>query len=182
MLKNRIGIEQRPAIVDKRSRIGDWEGDTVIGHAHQGVLVTLVERKSRYTLACQLESRHSSKVTPAIIALLRPHKAHCKTLTFDNGKEFAEHEFIAQCLKVKVYFAHPYCSWERGLNENHNGLLRQFFPKKTNLLKVSQDEVNDAVYRLNHRPRKCLSYRTPHEIFYGLKMTPLKLPTDALCS
>jgi IS30 family transposase len=182
VLKNRIGIEQRPAVVDKRSRIGDWEGDTVIGKGHQGVLVTLVERKSRYTLACQLDSRHSTKVTPAIIALLRPHKAQCKTLTFDNGKEFAEHEFIAQCLQAKVYFAHPYCSWERGLNENHNGLLRQFFPKQTNLLKVSQDEVNEAVYRLNHRPRKCLGYRTPHEVFYRLKMTPLKLPTDALCS
>ena len=182
VLKNRIGIEQRPAVVDKRSRIGDWEGDTVIGEGHQGVLVTLVERKSRYTLACQLSSRHSRLVTAAVIELLRPHKAQCKTLTFDNGKEFAEHEFIARCLQAKVYFAHPYCSWERGLNENHNGLLRQFFPKKTNLLKVSQDEVNEAVYRLNHRPRKCLGYRTPHEVFYRLKMTPIKLPTDALCT
>jgi IS30 family transposase len=182
VLKNRIGIEQRPAVVEQRSRMGDWEGDTVIGKGHQGVLVTLVERKSRYTLACQLDSRHSTKVTQAIIALLRPHRKDCKTLTFDNGKEFAEHEFIATCLKAKVYFAHPYCSWERGLNENHNGLLRQFFPKETNLLKVSQDEVNDAVYRLNHRPRKCLGYRTPHEVFYRLKTLALKLPTDALCS
>lgn len=182
VLKNRIGIEQRAAVVQQRSRIGDWEGDTVIGKGHQGVLVTLVERKSRYTLACQLDSRHSTKVTQAIIALLRPHRKDCKTLTFDNGKEFAEHEFIAKCLKAKVYFAHPYCSWERGLNENHNGLLRQFFPKESNLLKVSQDQVNDAVYSLNHRPRKCLGYRTPHEVFYRSKMIPLKLPTDALCS
>ena len=181
VLKNRIGIEQRPVVVDERRRIGDWEGDTVIGQGHQGVLVTLVERKSRYTLACRLGSRHSTKVTAAVIELLRPHKAQCKTLTFDNGKEFAEHEFIAKCLDAKVYFAHPYCSWERGLNENHNGLLRQFFPKSTNLLKVSQDEVNDAVYHLNHRPRKCLGYRTPHEVFYRLKMTPLKLSTYALC-
>jgi IS30 family transposase len=181
-LKNRISIEQRPAVVDKRSRIGDWEGDTVIGKGHQGVLVTLVERKSRYTLAAQLDSRHSAGVAQAIIDLLRPHRKQCKTLTFDNGKEFAEHEFIAQCLQAKVYFAHPYCSWERGLNENHNGLLRQFFPKKTNLLKVTQDQVNDAVYCLNQRPRKCLGYRTPHEVFYALEMRPLKLPTDALCS
>jgi transposase, IS30 family len=181
-LKNRVSIEHRPAVVDKRSRIGDWEGDTVIGKGHQGVLVTLVERKSRYTLAARLDSRHSNKVTQAIIELLRPHKLQCKTLTFDNGKEFAEHEFIAKCLNAKVYFAHPYCSWERGLNENHNGLLRQFFPKETNLLRVTQDEVNEAVYRLNHRPRKCLGYRTPHEVFYGLEMRPLKLPTDALCS
>ena len=181
-LKNRTCIEQRPAVVDRRSRIGDWEGDTVIGQGHKGVLVTLVERKSRYTLAAPLDSRHSAGVTHAVIELLRPHKAQCKTLTFDNGKEFAEHQFIAQCLRVKVYFAHPYCSWERGLNENHNGLLRQFFPKKTNLLKVTQDQVNDAVYRLNHRPRKCLGYRTPHEVFYGLEMCPIKLPNDALCS
>ena len=80
-----------------------------------------------------------------------------------------------------MYFAHPYCSWERGLNENHNGLLRQFFPKSTNLLKVSRDEVNDAVYNLNHRPRKCLGYRTPHKVFHRFTMTPLKLPFDALC-
>ena len=182
ILRNRIGIEQRPSIVDRRSRIGDWEGDTVIGKGHQGILVTLVERKSRYTLACQLNSRHSPGVTQAVIDLLRPHKRKCKTLTFDNGKEFAQHEFIAHCLDAKVYFAHPYCSWERGLNENHNGLLRQYFPKKSSLLAVSQDDVNEAVYRLNHRPRKCLGYRTPHEVFYGLRMLPIKLPTDALCS
>jgi IS30 family transposase len=181
-LKNRVSIEQRPAVVDKRSRIGDWEGDTVIGKAHKGVLVTLVERKSRYTLACHLKSRHSALVSEAVIELLRPHKRYCKTLTFDNGKEFADHEFMARCLGAKVYFAHPYCSWERGLNENHNGLLRQFFPKKSSLLKVTQDEVNDAVYNLNHRPRKCLGYRTPHEVFYGFNIQPIKLPSDALCS
>lgn len=182
VLANRTGIEQRPAVVEQRSRIGDWEGDTVIGRNHKGVLLTLVERKSRYTLACQLNSRHGEGVSEAVIALLRPHKSRCRTLTFDNGKEFAQHAFIAQCLRAKVYFAHPYCSWERGLNENHNGLLRQYFPKKTNLLKVSQHEVNDAVYLLNHRPRKCLGYRTPHEVFYGLKMRPITLSFVALCS
>jgi IS30 family transposase len=126
--------------------------------------------------------RNCMRVTQAIIALLGPQRKDCKTLTFDNGKECAEHEFIAQCLTAKVCFAHPYCSWELGLNENHNALLRQFFPKQTNLLKVSQDQVNDAVYSLNHRPRKCLGYRTPHEVFYRSKMLPLKIPTDALCS
>ena len=181
VLKNRVGIEHRPAVVDKRRRIGDWEGDTVIGKGHQGVLVTLAERKSRYTLARVLPSRHSTNVSQAVIELLRPHKAQCKTLTFDNGKEFAEHEFIAKALQANVYFAHPYCSWERGLNENHNGLLRQFFPKGRSLLKVDQMEVDEAIYKLNHRPRKCLGYRTPHEVFYGLKMRPIKLPSDALC-
>ena len=181
-LKRRVSIEQRPQVVDQRSRIGDWEGDTVISKGRQGVLVTLVERKSRYTLAARLDSRHSAKVTQTIIGLLRPHKVQCKTLTFDNGKEFAEHEFIAKCINANVYFARPYCSWERRLNENHNGLLRQFFPKSTDLLKVTDEAVNEAVYKLNHRPRKCLGYLTPHEVFYGLEMSPLKLPTDALCS
>lgn len=172
-LKNRVSIEQRPAIVEQRSRIGDWEGDTVVGKGYQGVLVTLVERKSRYTVARQLDSRHSAGVSEAVIELLRAHRGQCETITFDNGKEFAQHAFIADSLGADVYFAHPYHSWERGLNENTNGLLRQYFPKSTNLRKVSQHEVDDAVYRLNHRPRKCLNYRTPHEVFKGLEMRPL---------
>jgi len=182
VLKNRVGIEQRPAVVQTRSRIGDWEGDTVIGQGRKGALVTLVERKSRYTLAYPLRSKHSAGVTQAIVDLLRPHRAACKTLTFDNGKEFAEHAFIASCLRARVYFAHPYCSWERGLNENTNGLLRQFFPKKRSLLKVSQHQVNHAVHLLNHRPRKCLGYRTPHEVFYNLPVSPLTLHSVALCT
>lgn len=182
VLKNRVGIEHRPAVVDSKKRIGDWEGDTVIGGGHKGVLVTLVERKSRYTLAYPLRSKHSVGVTQAIVDLLRPHKEACKTLTFDNGKEFAEHEFIASCLKTKVYFARPYCSWQRGLNENTNGLLRQFFPKKRSLLKVTKAQVDEAVYLLNHRPRKCLGYRTPHEVFYNLPVRPLTLHSVALCT
>ena len=182
VLKDRVGIEQRPAVVQARSRIGDWEGDTVMGSAHKGVLVTLVERKSRYTLAAPLRSKHSAGVTQAIVDLLRPHRAVCKTLTFDNGKEFSEHGFIGRCLQARVYFARPYCSWQRGTNENTNGLLRQFFPKHSSLLKVSQHQVNDAVYLLNHRPRKCLGYRTPHEVFYNLPVTPLTLLSVALCT
>jgi len=182
VLKNRVGIEHRPAVVDSKERIGDWEGDTVIGGGRKGVLVTLVERKSRYTLAHPLRSKHSAGVTQAIVDLLRPHRQACKTLTFDNGKEFAEHEFIADCLKAKVYFARPYCSWQRGLNENTNGLLRQYFPKKHSLLKVTKAQVDEAVYLLNHRPRKCLGYRTPHEVFYNLPVRPLTLHAVALCT
>lgn len=174
-LKNCRRISERPKVVDKRSRIADWEGDTVIGRGHQGVLVTLVERKSRYTLAAPLPRRTSAEVGQAVIDLLRPHKGRSKTITFDNGKEFAEHAFMEKCLKAKVYFAHPYCSWERGLNENHNGLLRQYFPKKMSLAGVTQIEVDGAVYALNHRPRRCLGYRTPHEVFYGVKVAPLTL-------
>jgi transposase, IS30 family len=181
-LVGRVSIEQRPAVVDRKTRMGDWEGDTVIGKGHQGVLVTLVERKSRYTLARRVHSKHAQPVGGAIIEMLRPHKAYCHTMTFDNGKEFADHALIAHRLDAKVYFAHPYCSWERGLNENTNGLLRQYFPKDTNLKLVTDEQVDDAVNALNHRPRKCLGWKTPHEVFFGLKMKPIKLLSDALCA
>ena len=167
-LKNRVCIEQRPAIVQARSRIGDWEGDTVIGHGNTGVLVTLVERCSRYTLVRHLPNREAAPVSAAILEMLRPHKVQCLTLTFDNGKEFADHVFFGNCLDAEVFFAHPYHSWERGTNENTNGLLRQFFPKRMSFASVRCVDVDDAAYKLNHRPRKCLGYRTPHEVFFDL--------------
>jgi len=172
-LKNRVCIDQRPAVVQARSRIGDWEGDTVVGRGHTGVLLTLVERRSRYTLMRSLPNREAAPVSAAILELLRPHKAQCLTLTFDNGKEFADHVFFGKCLEADVFFAHPYHSWERGTNENTNGLVRQFFPKPMSFLHLSATDVNDAAYRLNHRPRKCLGYKTPHEVFYDLPMRPL---------
>jgi IS30 family transposase len=167
-LKNRVCIEQRPAIVQSRQRIGDWEGDTVIGRGNTGVLVTLVERYSRYTLVSSLPNREAAPVSAAILQMLRPHKAQCLTMTFDNGKEFADHVFFGTCLEADVYFAHPYHSWERGTNENTNGLLRQYFPKYMSFSNLSANDVDDAAYRLNHRPRKCLRYRTPHEVFFDL--------------
>ena len=172
-LKGRICIEQRPAIVELRQRIGDWEGDTVVGRGHTGVLVTLVDRCSRYTLVRHLPNREAAPVSAAILEMLRPHKAQCLTLTFDNGKEFADHAFFGNCLEAQVFFAHPYHSWERGTNENTNGLLRQFFPKAMSFESLCAQDVDDAAYRLNHRPRKCLGYRTPHEVFYNLPMRPL---------
>ena len=181
-LSGRVCIEQRPAVVQAKSRIGDWEGDTVIGKGHKGAIVTLAERKSRYTLAWQVDFKQSSLVGQAVIEMLRPHKASCHTVTFDNGKEFADHAFIGQCLDADIYFAHPYRSWERGLNENTNGLLRQYFPKNTNLQTITQEEVNEALYKLNHRPRKCLGYRTPHEVFFGLETQPITPSIGALCT
>ena len=172
-LSNRLCIEQRPAIVQTRQRIGDWEGDTVIGHGNTGVLVTLVERCSRYTLVRHLPNREAAPVSGAILEMLRPHKAQCLTMTFDNGKEFADHVFFGQCLGAEVFFAHPYRSWERGTNENTNGLLRQFFPKRMSFANLCPVDVDDAAYRLNHRPRKCLGYRTPHEVFYDQPMHSL---------
>lgn len=175
-IKNRVGIDERPAIVEQKSRIGDWEGDTVIGKSHRGALVTLAERKSRYILAAQVPDKHASGVTAAVTRLLRPHKGKCYTMTFDNGKEFAEHETIAAELDADVYFAHPYHSWERGLNENSNGLLRQYFPKGMELVEVTQEQVQWAVDRLNHRPRKVLGFRTPFEVFFGKTVRYTKSP------
>ena len=176
IIKNRIDIDERPEIVDQKIRIGDWEGDTVIGKNHRGALVTLAERKSRYMLAAQVPGKQASGVTAAVTQLLRPHKDKCHTMTFDNGKEFAEHETIAAELDADVYFAHPYHSWERGLNENSNGLLRQYFPKGMELVKVTQEQVQWAVDRLNHRPRKVLGFRTPFEVFFGKTVRYTKSP------
>ena len=175
-LKNRVSIDERPKIVDEKTRIGDWEGDTVIGKNHKGGLVTLAERKSRYVLAGHIPTKHADGITAVITGLLAPYKDRCHTITFDNGKEFAEHEKVATELKADIYFAHPYHSWERGLNENSNGLLRQYFPKGMELTNITEEQVLAAVEKLNHRPRKVLGYRTPHEVFFGVEIRYTKQP------
>lgn len=165
IIPNRVSIDERPAIVDQRTRIGDWEGDTIIGANHRGVCVTLVERVSKLTLIKKLKTKESDKVEDAIVSLLYPYRDTLKTLTVDNGKEFANHESIAKKLKVDVYFAHPYCSWERGLNENTNGLIRQYFKKKMNFDSITASDTTLVMERLNDRPRKGLGYKTPNEVF-----------------
>lgn len=162
----RVGIAERPAIVDEKSRIGDWEIDTVIGKNHQGALVTLVDRKSKFTLIKKVDSKHAEGVTTATIALLTNYQNKVLTITSDNGKEFAGHEAISQALNAPVYFANPYCSWERGLNENTNGLIRQYFPKGSSFEDITDEQVDKVMHRLNHRPRKGLDYRTPHSVFF----------------
>jgi len=163
-IKNRISIDDRSQVVDDKSRIGDWEIDTVIGKGHSGALVTIVERVTKFTVSAQVNSKSAADVTQATIALLRPFKDVVHTITADNGKEFAYHEKISEALTADVYFAHPYSSWERGLNENTNGLLRQYFPKDTDLKTVKQQEVRRAVNRLNSRPRKGLDFKTPRQL------------------
>lgn len=162
-IKNRRCIEERPAIVEQRDRLGDWEIDTVIGKGHQGALVTIVERATQKLLCASVPRKTSEAVTQATIKLLKPYKDVVHTITADNGKEFSGHEKIAKALDTDVYFAHPYSSWERALNENTNGLLRQYFPKASNLKTVSENDVQAAVERLNNRPRKTLIYRTPNQ-------------------
>jgi transposase, IS30 family len=163
-IKNRVSIDDRPSIVDDKSRIGDWEIDTVIGKGHSGALVTIVERVTKFTVSAQVNSKSADDVTRATIKLLKPFQDIVHTITADNGKEFAYHEKISKELETDFYFAHPYHSWERGLNENTNGLLRQYFPKSTDLKKVTQAEVIRAVKRLNNRPRKKLGFKTPSQL------------------
>ena len=165
-IPNQVSIELRPAIVDSRKRFGDWEADLVIGANHRQALVTLNERKSRYSLIAQVPTKAADIVSDAMISLLKPYAACVHTLTTDNGKEFAEHERIARTLDASFFFAHPYASWERGANENMNGLIRQFFPKKLRFNSITPQQVVFAMHRLNHRPRKCLGFRTPHEVFF----------------
>jgi IS30 family transposase len=164
-IPNRVSITQRPQTVEKKARMGDWECDTVIGKDRKSVLVTVVDRASLYTVCSRVLSRSARVVCDAIIRLLRPFKARVKTLTFDNGSEFVKHEAIAHALEATTYFAHPYSSWERGINENTNGLLRQFFPKQTDFRAVSWQQVQKAVDHLNNRPRKTRGYRTPNQLF-----------------
>ncbi|WP_340619058.1 IS30 family transposase [Xenorhabdus entomophaga] len=174
-IKNRISIEKRPKIVDKRQRIGDWEGDTIIGKEHKSALLTLVERKTLFTVIIKLENKTAEAVVKAITRNLSLLKQKVKTITFDNGLEFAEHEMISKNLDAKIYFAHPYSPWERGINENTNGLIREYFPKGTDFNKVSELEINLAANSLNKRPRKTRGYNTPDELFKGTKTHLLRL-------
>jgi len=164
-IQNQESIEQRPAIVDQLKRFGDWEGDLVIGANHQQALVTLNERKSRFSLIGKVDRKTAESVSDMIISLLTPFSEFVHTLTTDNGKEFAQHERIAESLNSNHYFAHPYCSWERGANENMNGLIRQFFPKKMRFESISSNDISWAMNNLNHRPRKCLGFKTPNQVF-----------------
>jgi len=167
-IPNRTDIDERPDAANNRERVGDWEADTMIGKNHKGAFVTLDERKSKLRLALPVASKRAHEVTDAINILLKPVKSFVETITFDNGKEFALHEKIAKENKCDTYFAKPYHSWERGQNENANGLLRQYFPKSMELINVTAKQLFDAVHKLNSRPRKCLGFKTPYEVFEEL--------------
>ncbi len=174
-MRNRVSIDERPSVVDEQSRVGDFELDTIVGKAHKMALVTVVDRKSLYTLIDKVETRDATSVRIALNGLLQPYKDNCHTVTADNGSEFAEHLKVKEHLECDFYFAHPYCSWERGINENTNGLIRQYFRKGTSFKRITQDMLEFVMDRLNHRPRKKLGYKTPHEVFHeNLKDTSTK--------
>lgn len=174
-IAGRRSISSRPAVVLQKRRIGDWEADTIIGQNHQQAIVSVVERKSKLTLLKRVTHRTSEAVEQALSELLKPLQKRCHTITSDNGKEFANHQAIASNLQADFYFAHPYASWERGLNENTNGLVRQYFPKKSSFSKITERDVQQVMDRLNNRPRKTLGYKTPNQVFF--KQKPIALTT-----
>jgi transposase, IS30 family len=150
--------------VEQKTRIGDWEGDTIIGVKHQGAIVSYVDRCSKFTVLKKVERKTAELVTKATIEQFGQKSLPVHTITYDNGKEFSDHGAISVALNASCYFAKPYHSWERGLNEHTNGLVRQYLPKSTDFRQVSDQTVQIIAEKLNHRPRKSLHYRTPIEV------------------
>ncbi len=166
---DRVSIHQRPSVVVDRHRTGDWEGDTIQGKPGSGCVATLVERKSRYLVAAKLEDKKAATLTEKCVKAFGPIPRRMRqTLTLDNGSEFANFKELEKKTRLAVYFADPYAAWQRGVNENTNGLLRQYFQKGIDFRKADEETVAEAVRRLNNRARKCLGYRTPHEVFWSV--------------
>ena len=174
-IKERVSIDNRPKIVAEKRRFGDWESDTVEGAKSKGGLATHVERKSRFLVVGKLIDKCSDTyMTATIKEFKRIEPSLIKTFTVDNGSEFAHFKKLEKATNSKVYFADPYSPWQRGLNENTNGLLRRYFPKGCNFHKISDSIIQEAVDKLNHRPRKCLKFRTPYEVFYKTTCVALR--------
>jgi len=169
LIPHRIDIDDRPAIVDENSEVGHWEGDTVYGQ--DGYFVTLVERVSKMLLTMKVKNKTKKIVSLAIRKLLKPYKEICKTITFDNGGEFADHRAVAKALTCKIYFAKPYQSWQRGLNENTNGLLRRYYPKGMKIGGLSKQQIEQVQFLINMRPRKALDYLSPYEFLAGKRVS-----------
>ncbi len=167
-IPNRVSIEQRPALVEQRARIGDWELDTVYGKNNTAVMLTMVERATRFVYIDILPNRKSPAVSEALIRNLTAVKDRVHTLTSDNGTEFAAHEAVSDALQADFYFAHPCASWERGTNENTNGLIRQYFPKSYDLSTIRILQLAHGVNQINNRPRKCLGMKTPNQALFGI--------------
>ena len=170
-IPDRVDISERPAIVEDKSRIGDWEGDTVISAVSKTAILTLVDRHSKFTRIKKLGRKTAGNVALATKERLFSLPHPVLTITYDNGMEFAAHKETAADLKSSSYFATPYHSWERGLNEHTNGLIRQYLPKKIDFKAVTDEEIQVIENKLNHRPRKVLEFKTPFEVFFAETQT-----------
>lgn len=167
-IPNRVGIEKRPSIVEQKCRLGDFELDTIIGKGHKGAIVSMVDRASKLTKLLKVSRKTAQEVGDALVSELAPIQDLVLTLTSDNGKEFANHQDVSMKLGADFFFAQPYHSWERGLNEHTNGLVRQYFPKSSSFDDITQDQVKEVEILLNSRPRKVLNFLTPIEAFEAL--------------
>jgi len=164
-------IDKRPKHIEARKRIGHWEGDTIIGQEKTARILTHVERRTGYLLANLLYEVSSEKIrTESLQSFNTIPRNKLKTITYDNGTEFSEHEFVERELKTNIFFAHPYHSWERGTNENTNGLVRRYFPKGTYFSKIEPTYFKEVINNINCRPRERLGFRSPHEKFWGVKI------------
>ena len=164
-IKNRVLIDQRPEVINNRLRYGDWEIDTIVGKNNKGAIVTLVERKSAFTLMAKLSGKNADELASTVVNLMAPYKEKVLSITSDNGSEFTRHQIIAKKLQADFFFAHPYSSWERGLNENTNKLIRQYIPKKSSFTDFDQNYINLINLKLNKRPRKKLNFNSPLWIY-----------------
>lgn len=164
-IKDRVSIEQRPEIANNKNRVGDWEMDLIVGKYHKGTVLTLVERKTGFALLTQTDGKKASSIKKQAINILAPYKEMVHTITNDNGKEFSKHKEISKKLQADIYFCHPYASWERGLNEYTNKLVRQYLPKKSDLRNINVDCLELITSKLNNRPRKNLGFKTPIDVF-----------------
>lgn len=167
-IPNRVDISERPGIVEEKSRFGDFEADTIISAGSKTALMTIVDRRSKFTFMKKIGKKTASNIHKAIVEKLASFPYAVHTITYDNGMEFAAHEQISADLNAKAYFATPYCSWHRALNEHTNGLTRQYLPKKEDFKNVTDDEVQVIENKLNNRPRKVLKYKTPYELVFGV--------------
>ena len=169
-IKDRVSISQRPDVVDEKNRIGDLETDTIIGANQKGAITTIVDRASMFTKISIPTSKKASDIEAETLRLLIPFKDKIKTITSDNGFEFSNHKNISEALDCDYYFCHPYSSWERGLNEYINGLIRQYIPKSTSFENITPEYIQMIEDKLNNRPRKSLNWKTPNEVFYAEKI------------
>ena len=165
MVKNRVSIDLRPPVINNKERFGDWEIDTIVGRNNKGAILTIVERKSAFLLMQKLNSKNADDLARATVRLLAPYKEKVYSITSDNGSEFARHKRIAKKLNAAFFFAHPYSSWERGLNEYTNKLIRQYIPKKSSFDNINNQLVNDINLKINMRPRKNLDYKSPLKVY-----------------